>query len=114
MLGISKCPLSPEQLKSLKIRVSAPKHDIQSNESWSIGILLLCMATLSSENVLYNWKDFEIDTRGFNHLMSQLKTKYSPLFVELVTKCLETDPINRPTLSDILGYLTKRKEEEDL
>jgi serine/threonine protein kinase len=70
------------------------------------------MATLSSEEVIYNWTDNTIDKRGYDHLMNQVLQRYSPLFNELVKKCLDLDPSNRPKLTDILGYLARRKSEK--
>jgi len=112
MLGISKCPLSPEQLVSLSKKENSPKHDSQASDSWSIGIVLLTMATLSSEDVIYNWSEKVIDKRGFDHLMNQVRQRYSPLFFELVNKCLNYDPFSRPKLNEIIGYLAKRKAEK--
>lgn len=111
MLGISKCPLAPEQLKSLKNKVSVPNHDIQSTEAWAIGILLLTMATLSSEEVIYNWRNNMIDERGLKTQLSQVKDNYSPLFYDLVQKCLSFNPAKRPNLSQILTFLSQRKQE---
>jgi serine/threonine protein kinase len=112
MLGMSKCPVAPEQLTSLGKKESNPKHDSQATESWSIGIVLLTMATLSSEEVIYNWRDYTIDKRGFDHLINQVLQRYSPLFNDLVKKCLDFNPSNRPKLTDILGYLARRKSEK--
>lgn len=112
MLGMSKCPIAPEQLQSLSRKENSPKHDSQATESWSIGIVLLTMATLSSEEVIYNWRENTIDKRGFDHLMNQVLQRYSPLFSELCKKCLDFDPSNRPKLTDILGYLARRKSEK--
>lgn len=111
MLGISKCPLAPEQLQSLKNRISLPNHDIQSTESWAIGILLLTMATLSSEEVIYNWRNNVVDERGLQSQLNQVKENYSPLFYDLVFRCLSFDPEKRPNLSQILSFLGKRKQE---
>jgi serine/threonine protein kinase len=112
MLNQSKCPIAPEQLISLAKKENGPKHDSQATESWSIGIVLLTMATLSSEEVIYNWRESCIDKRGFDHLMNQVQQRYSPLFNELVKKCLDFDPSRRPKLTDILGYLARRKSEK--
>jgi len=111
MLGVTKCPLSPEQLESLRKNSSNPNHEVQAVEAWQIGILLLTMASLSSEEVIYNWREKKLDERGFNHLLSQIEVRYSPLFVELVNKCLDFDPEKRPSLATILTYLTMRKQE---
>lgn len=111
MLGISRCPLAPEQLKSLKNRVSLPNHDIQQTEAWAIGILLLTMATLSSEEVIYNWRNNLIDERGLKAQLTQVKENYSPLFYDLVSRCLSFDVSLRPNLSQILTFLAKRKQE---
>jgi len=89
MLGTSKCPIAPEQLESLSRKETGPKHDSQATESWSIGIVLLTMATLSSEEVIYNWRDHKIDQRGYDHLIGQVSQRYTPLFSELVKKCLD-------------------------
>ena len=111
MLGISKCPLAPEQMISVKNRVSMPNHDVQATEAWAIGILLLSMATLSSEEMIYDWRNSVIDERGLKNQLIEVKEKFSPLFSDLVSKCLDFDPNNRPILSQILTFLAKRKQE---
>ena len=111
MLGMSKCPLAPEQMASLRNNEANPVHDVQAIEAWTIGILLLTMASLSSEEVIYKWKEKAVDERSLNHLLSQIDERYSPLFCELVKKCLTLQSEKRPSLASILTYLTMRKQE---
>ena len=72
-------------------------------------MLLLCCATLVPEDAVYDWVGYQIKTLEFNQLLADVKTRYSELFVEMVTGCLSFDPKKRPTLTDILGYLQTRK-----
>ena len=72
---------------------------------------MLNMGNLSSDEVIYNRRDFVVDKRGLDHLLSQVKDRYSPLFFDLVSRCLDFDPVRRPKLNDILGYIAKRKSE---
>lgn len=111
LLGVSKCPLAPEQLKSLQAGDNNPKHDSQSTEAWAIGLVMLNMGNLSSDEVIYNRRDFIVDKRGLDHLLNQIKERYSPLFFDMVSRCLDFDPLRRPKLNDILGYIAKRKSE---
>ena len=69
------------------------------------------MANLCSDEVIYNRREYQVDKRGLDHLLNQTKERYSPLFYDLVSKCLDFDPIRRPKLNDILGYIAKRKSE---
>ena len=111
LLGVSKCPLAPEQLKSLQGGDNNPKHDSQATEAWAIGVVLLTMATLSSDELIFNKRELSVDKRGLDLLLSQTKERYSPLYFDLVSKCLDFDPIRRPKLNDILGYVARRKTE---
>lgn len=109
-LNISKCPLAPEQLKSIQRKEANPAYDRQSTEVWSIGILALTMATLSSEEVLYDWRRYTVDKKGLAHLLDKIQDKYSPLFFNMVKKCLDYDPEKRPNLPRIISYINQRKE----
>lgn len=110
-LNISKCPLAPEQLASMQKKDSNPAHDHQATEVWSIGILALTLATLSSEEVLYDWRRYTVDQRGMAHLLDIVQKKYSPLFFNMVKKCLDFDPEKRPNLPRIISYINQRKED---
>jgi len=109
LLGKTRCPLAPELLVHLKARESSPAFDKQPAEVWSIGVLMASLATLSAEEVLYDWRATEIDRRGYEHALQQIKGRYSPLFYELVSKCLSFDSRARPSLPDILRYINTRK-----
>lgn len=110
-LQISKCPLAPEQLMSIQKQETNPDHDHQATEVWAIGILTLTLATLSSEGVLYDWRRYTIDKRGLAHLLDIVQRKYSPLFFNMVKKCLDFDPEKRPNLARVISYINQRKED---
>ena len=76
-----------------------------------IGVVLLSIGCLVSEDLFYDWEEGRIREMEFNGLIRELKTRYSPLFCELVRKCLEFDPRKRPDLKRIVGYLVERKKE---
>lgn len=109
LLNVARCPLPPELLQPLQKNLSNPKHNYQKTEAWMIGVLLLCMGTLVPEDTIYDWKNFCIKESEYNQLLSEIKGRYSELFAELVCKCLSFDEEKRPSLSEILGYLQRRK-----
>lgn len=82
---------------------------MQATEAWMIGVLLLVMGTLVPEEAIYDWKAFELKEQELKQLLNEIKHRYSVLFYELISSCLDLNPDDRPTLSDILGYLQKRK-----
>lgn len=55
LLRIAKCPIPPELLTQVKKRETKYKHNVESSESWMIGVLLLCCATLVPEDAFYDW-----------------------------------------------------------
>ena len=69
------------------------------------------MANLCGDEVIYNRKEQIVDKRSLDHLLNSTKERYSPLFYDLVSKCLDFEPIRRPKLNDILGYIARRKSE---
>ena len=58
LLRIAKCPIAPELLTQVKKRETKYKHNVESSESWMIGVLLLCCATLVPEDAFYDWIGF--------------------------------------------------------
>lgn len=109
LLNIARCPLPPELLEPVQKNFSSPKYNYQACEAWMIGILMLCMATLVPEDTIYDWRGFCIKENEYNQLLSEIKGRYSELFSELVCKCLSFDAEKRPSLSEILAYLQRRK-----
>ena len=84
--------------------------DKQKAEVWAIGVMMLTLATLSSEELIYNWKEKIIDSRGLEHLFTEIKMRYSPLYYDLIKMCLEKDPAKRCKLPKILDILKTRRE----
>ena len=74
-----------------------------------IGILMLCCASLVPEDAVYDWVGFGIKSMELEQLLKDVKSRYSSLFHEMVSSCLDTDPKKRPNLSGILKYLQNRK-----
>jgi len=109
LLKISKCPLAPEQLKAL-MGLGTGRTDMHT-EVWAIGVLLLSIASLSSEELLYNWRNYEIDKRGLTHLLSDVQKRYTPLLFELTKSCLQDNPSARPSFGAIYKYIERRKRE---
>jgi len=109
LLKTAKCPLPPEQLESLKSSNCSQYSLDESTESWAIGVLLLTMSTLTSEAMIYNWRTYDIDHRGRLELFGDLKSRYSPLLVEVTTKCLSDNPLERPSFTQIVDYISRRK-----
>ena len=65
ILKIAKCPLPPELLQKLKKHETKHSQNLESVESWMIGILMLCCGTLVPEEALYDWTGYCIKTVEF-------------------------------------------------
>lgn len=109
LLGTTRCPLPPELLEHLRNKRSSPNFNKQGAEIWAIGVLMITLATLNSEEVLYNWRTKEIDRRGYEHLLQQTRSRYSQLYYEMVAKCLDFDVNRRPSMPELLRYINTRK-----
>ena len=59
-LGMETAPLSPELMTCLQTNMEAT-GDQQASEVWSIGIVILSMATLSDYKSYYNFSKTAID-----------------------------------------------------
>ena len=110
MMKIAKCPVPPEHLAALK-SASPQMYEIdQKTESWAIGILMISMANLCSDQLLYNWRTLDIDKRSLNDLLRGVYSRYSQLFGDMVKRCLSDNPHERPLFNDIKEYIWRRNK----
>jgi serine/threonine protein kinase len=108
MLGLAKNCLPPELMNCLKNYNPNPPIDPIKTEAWTIGLILLCMATLTVEHDYYDFESSKVLTNRINSSISSLGSRYSPLFKELLVSCLEVNPSRRASMAMIKEYLVMR------
>ena len=94
-------PLSPELMKELKEEV--PNENVSpSNEVWTIGIVMLCMATLKPDTEFYDWKQKKLLTNRIESALEFVRSKYSSKLVDFIGSCLKENPKQRKQMKELL------------
>lgn len=98
----SKAPLSPQKMEN--IHKDQPNEEWTSeDEIWSIGIILLCMATLRKDNVdFYNWKGYSVIRKAVDQALDEVRLRYSQRLYMFLLKCLAQTPSDRITISEFI------------
>jgi len=108
MLGLAKHCLPPELMVCLKRYEANPPLDPIKIEVWTIGLILLSMATLTVEEDYYDFESSKVLTNRIDKSLGSLGSKYSPLFKELLMTCLESNPQKRASMAMIKEFLVMR------
>lgn len=100
----SKAPLSPE--KMAHIHIDKPNEEwISDDEVWSIGIILLCMATLKKDSSdFYNWKGYTIIRKAIDQALDETRLRYSPRLHNLLVRCL-SQPKDRFSMGELINMV---------
>lgn len=108
MLGLSKNALPPELMDSLKRYDANPPQDPIKIEAWTIGLILLSMATLTVEEDYYDFESSKVLRNRIERSISSLGPKYSNLFKELLITSLDPNPAKRASMGMIKEFLVMR------
>ena len=87
--------------------------DSECSEIWVIGLIVLCVSLLVSEEKFYDWKNFQINSPLLAEGIKKLQRKYSNSFSDLIKSCLNESPHNRPSLKMIETAIENRRIELD-
>lgn len=98
----TKLPLAPEKLAELQKDESVEEVSSE-NEVWSIGIVLLCLATLQEDMGFYNWKSKTVDFNKIQKALEEVSLKYSTKLSDFIASCLKKDPADRKKMSELLN-----------
>lgn len=104
--------LSPELLRALERRELKPKHDIQKSDVFSLGMTILQAATLANCDDLYDWDKNVLKTSELNERVASVGKNYSPELQKVVESMLSPEEGARPTVSDLLKTLPRRKNDD--
>lgn len=97
----TKVPLAAEVME--KVRADeASDMPTSPNEVWSIGIVVLCMATLRTEKEFYDWNKKRIRTDVIKQALLEVPTRYSSRIQDLLVGCLQEVPENRISMYKFL------------
>ncbi len=83
-----KGALSPEELQARQAKELFPKVGAEECEVWTIGIILLCVALLVTEDVFYDFKANELETHTLVSGMQRVRDMYSQGFYDILSGCL--------------------------
>lgn len=101
-------PISPQLVKPFISKSLDVQYSLEKNDVWSIGITMVCAATVSS------FKDFYDLTYG-NILMDKINERLSMMehmgcssyFVRCMANMLNPNEDYRPSLKDLLNFLNQ-------
>ena len=93
-----KCYLSPEEFK--KVVFCNSKHEIEPfiSDMFSLGIVMLDIATLGKYPKLYDWNNGSINRNALQQVFFELSQRYSNKLVKILEEMLKLDPAERITI----------------
>jgi len=106
----ARCPLPPELLLPLKMRIAEPFYSKEKAEVWGIGIILLGIVSLIPDYVIYDWEHIELNGRELIFHLDRISRKYSTELLNLIKICLEFDPDKRADIESIIELLAQQKK----
>ena len=96
---------SPEKLKKIKKKNLAIFYDYQKSDVFSLGIVLLEIASLTNITDCYNLENLTINEKNINKLLFRVKSYYSEAIYLLLSKMLIIEEINRPNFEKLFSFL---------
>lgn len=115
MMGHAKCNLAPEYIQALQANQKEPRSNPELADVFALGIVVLSICCLKEDTYFYNWKKNDLESHKVAECLKEVQKRYSPLLYDLVFGCLRENPLERSSISDILGFIEKRKlkKQED-
>lgn len=105
ILDHAKVPLAPEKMASLKKDIPS-EEATQENEIWTVGIVVLCMATLKKDNTFYDWTKKDIIRSNIDKALEELRKTYSQKLFAFVSTSLHQTPSLRFSMAEFLTMNT--------
>lgn len=107
---VALSPLLCEQMEQTKVK---PEYEPSKEDSWGLGMTLLCASTNTSLDDYYDWKKPEIKRHMVNDSLDQINGPYSKQFHGFVTSCLEESQDMRPSMEDHQSFLRPYQREAE-
>lgn len=107
---VALSPLLCDQMQQTKVK---PVYDPSKEDSWGLGMTLLCASTNTSLDDYYDWQKPEIRRHAINDSLDQLNGPYSQQYHGFVTSCLEESEDIRPSMEDHERYLAPYQREAE-
>lgn len=123
--------LSPILMNSLKNRILIPKHDCYKSvlifyflliilnyikDVFSVGMTILCAASLCNGSEFYNFNIFNIKTVEIQNKIKLVFMKYSDYLGNILMEILQQDEAYRPDFQELQGiindYLDNNEKEK--
>ena len=108
-----KVPLSPllcDQMQQTKVN---PEFEPSKEDSWALGMTLLCAGTNTSLDDYYDWNVPEVKRHMVSEGLDQLNGSYSRQLQGFVASCLEESEDLRPSMEDHEMYLKPYQREAE-
>lgn len=109
-----RAALSPEEIRSRSFKDAIPKVNIEACEVWTIGIMLLCTGSLTTEDSLYSWNDFSLNWHLLTDRLKFMKSAYSSELSTLVSRCLSENSEDRPSMHQLRETLSLQRAGDAL
>ena len=97
----TRVPVDSDVLQKIKSD-EASDFPSSQNEIWSIGIVILCMATLRTEKEFYDWTKKRIRTEVIKQALLEIPSRYSSKIQDLLVACLHEIPEQRLSMFKFL------------
>ena len=99
----ARVPLSPEKLAHLN-KDKPDEEWSTSDEVWSLGMVLLCMATLKKDHIdFYNWTTKTVKRREIDLALEEVRMRYSHRLYHVINKCLLDNPFERMNINEFVS-----------
>ena len=106
-----KVALSPGLCKQMEETKVDPDYNPSKEDSWGLGMTMLCAATNTKLDDYYNWKVPEVRRDMVNQSLDQVNGPYSPQMHGFIESCLEESEDVRPSMEDHEKFLRPYQTE---
>lgn len=107
---VALSPLLCEQMQQTKVH---PEYEPSKEDSWGLGMTMLCAGTNTSLDDYYDWQKPEVKRHMITESLDQLNRPYSRQLHGFVESCLEESQDVRPSMEDHANYLRPYQREAE-
>jgi len=96
----------------LKERKQTPFHDPFKSDIFSLGMTLIEMMNLRSIDSIYDFRTFDLDMSLVTNYIQEAAKTYPPDLIEVVSKMVADDEVDRPDAAQLLKELEAKGKNE--
>lgn len=100
-----RIPLSPNLCEQMRLHKVVPGYDQNKEDSWQLGMSLLCAGTNTTTDYYYEWLEPQIKEDLIFDSLSTIKSRYSYELYNFILHCLEFNEESRYSLYDHEKFL---------